>query len=137
MEKTLKTFLVAIGCLILISIIAIYTAETTQCKKEHHECNNEIENYEKIKEFQFTCLRGDTTEFYANITYRGNEADLVKAIHEFRIFLLDKSLGTYEEEIHNLFILKQAIESHNVIPVMIKADGVGHREDHEQLKKKI
>ena len=134
MEK-FKKFLVIIGCLLLISIITIYSIETTQCAKKHHD--NEIENYEKIKEFQISFLRGDTTEFYANITYRGNEADLAKAIHEFRIFLLDKSLGTYEEEIRNLSILKQTIESHDVIPLIIEAYGIGHREDYEQLKKKI
>lgn len=119
MEK-FKKFLVIIGCLLLISIIAIYSIETTQCKKEHHECNNEIENYETIKEFQFTCMRGDTTEYHANINYRGDEANLAKAIHEFRIFLLDKSLGTREDEMRNLYILKQTIESYNVIPVSIE-----------------
>lgn len=117
MEK-FKKFLVIIGCLLLISIITIYSVETTQHAKKHHD--DEIENYEKIKEFQFTCMRGDTTEFHANIAYRGNEADLVKAIHEFRIFLLDKSLGTREDEMRNLYILKQTIESYNVIPVSIE-----------------
>lgn len=129
MEKFTKIFIAISGCLLLIGIITIYNIGVMQGVEEHREWNNEIENYEKIKEFQISFLRGDTTEFYANIVYRGNEADLVKAIHEFRIFLLDKSLGTYEEEIHNLYILKQTIESHNVIPLLIKADGLGRRDE--------
>lgn len=120
MKKITDKFLAIIGCLLFISTIVIYSVETTQHKKEHHECNNEIENYETIKEFQFTCMRGDTTEYHANITYRGDKDNLAKAIHEFRIFLLDKSLGTREDEMRNLYILKQTIESYNVIPVSIE-----------------
>jgi hypothetical protein len=99
--------------------------------------NNEIENYEKLEEFRVSCLRGDNTEFYANIAYIGNETDLAKAIHEFRIFLLDKSLGTFEDEMCNLYILKQTIESHNVIPVSIRVAGIGRWEDYERLKEKL
>lgn len=99
--------------------------------------NNEIENYEKIKEFQVSCLRGDTTEFYASIAYIGDETDLAKAIHEFRISLLNKSIGTREDEMRNLYILKQTIESYNVIPVSIIVAGIGRWEDYEQLKEKL
>ena len=137
MEKFTDKLLAIIGCVILISIIAIYCIGASQYVKRHREWENEIENYEKIKEFQFSCVRGDTTEFYANIAYIGNEPDLVKAINEFRIFLLDKSLGTREDEMCNLHILKQIIESHNIIPVSIRVDGVGRRDDYEQLKEKL
>lgn len=136
MEKFTDRFLAAIGCLLLIGIITIYSIGATQYVKRHREWDNEIENYKKIKEFQFSCVRGDTTEYYANIAYIGNETDLAKAIHEFRIYLLNKSLGTYEDEMLNIHILRQTIESYNVIPVCINA-GVGIWEDYEQLKKEL
>lgn len=119
MEKFTEKLLAIIGCVGFIGIITIYSVETTQYAKKHRERNNKIENSEKIKEFQFSCMRGDTTEYHANITYRGDQANLVKAIHEFRIYLLNKSLGTREDELHNLDTLKQTIESYNVIPVSI------------------
>lgn len=137
MEKFTHKFLAIIGCLLFISIITVWCVGASQYVKRQRELDNEIENYEKIKEFQVSCLRGDTTEFYAKIAYIGNETDLAKAIHEFRTYLLDKSLGTYEDEMRNLYILKQTIESHNVIPVSIRVAGRGRWEDYEQLKKKI
>ena len=91
----------------------------------------------KMQEFQFSCVRGDNTEFYANIAYIGNETDLVKAIHEFKIFLLDKSLGTREDELNNLSTLKQILESYDVIPVSMIITGVGCWDDYEQLKEKL
>lgn len=137
MEKFTKIFITISGCLLLIGIITIYNIGVMQGVKKHREWNNEIENYEKIKEFRISCLRGDTTEFHTGIAYIGNEADLAKAIHEFRIYLLNKSLGTREDELRNLYILKQTIESYNVIPVSIRVAGVGRWEDYEQLKEKI
>ena len=137
MERFITKLIIIIAGITFVSILTMYCVGASQYVKRQHELDNEIENYEKIKEFQVSCLRGDNTEFYANIAYIGNETDLANAIHEFRTYLLDKSLGTYEEEIHNLYILKQTIESHNVIPVMIKADGVGRWDDYEQLKEKL
>lgn len=137
MEKFTNKLLAIIAGILFISIITMYCVGASQYVKKHRELDNEIENYEKLQEYQFSCLRGDTTEFYANIAYIGNETDLVKAIHEFRIYLLNKSLGTREDEMRNLYILKQTIESYNVIPVSIKVAGVGRWEDYEQLKKKI
>lgn len=137
MEKFTDKLLAIIGVILFVSIITLYCVGASQYVKKHREWDNEIENYEKIKEFQFSCVRGDTTEFYANIAYIGNETDLVKAINEFRIFLLDKSLGTFEDEMRNLYILKQTIESHNVIPVSIRGAGMGRWEDYEQLKRKL
>ena len=137
MEKFTDRLLAIIGCLLFISIITMWCVGASQYVKKHRELDNEIENYEKIKEFQVSCLRGDTTEFYANIAYIGNETDLVKAIHEFRIFLLDKSLGTREDEMRNLYILKQTIESYNVIPISIRVAGIGRQDNYEQLKEKL
>lgn len=137
MEKFTDRLLVIIGCSLLISIITIWCVSASQHVKKHREWENEIENYEKIKEFQVSCLRGDTTEFYAKIAYIGNESDLVKAINEFRNYLLNKSLGTFEDEMCNLYILKQTIESHNVIPVSIRGAGIGRLDNYEQLKEKL
>lgn len=137
MEKFTDRLLAVIGCLLVIGIITIYSIGAKQYVKKHREWDNEIENYKKIKEFRISCLRGDTTEFHTSIAYIGNEADLAKAIHEFRISLLNKSLGTREDEIRNLYILKQTIESYNVIPISIRVAGVGRWEDYEQLKEKI
>ena len=66
MEKFTDRLLVVIGCLLFIGIITIYSIGATQYVKKHREWDNEIENYEKLKEFQVSCLRGDNTEFYAN-----------------------------------------------------------------------
>ena len=137
MEKFTDKFLAIIGCVILISIIAIYCIGAAQYVKRHRERENEIVNYEKIRDFQFSCVRSDTIRYYADIAYIGNEADLAKAIHEFRTFILDKSLGTREDEMCNLHILKQIIESHNIIPVSIRVTGVGRWDDYEQLKEKL
>lgn len=137
MEKFTNRLIAIIGCLLFIGIITIYNIGAIQYVKKHREWDNEIENYKKIKEFQFSCVRGDTTEFYAKIAYIGNESDLAKAINEFRIFLLDKSLGTREDEMRNLYILKQTIESHNVIPVSIRVAGIGRQDNYEQLKEKL
>lgn len=137
MEKFTNKLLAIIGCLLFISIITMYCVGASQYVKKHRELDNEIENYEKLQEFQFTCMRGDATGYYANIAYIGNETDLVKAIHEFRIYLLDKPLGTHKDEMRNLHILKQTIESYNVIPISIKVAGVGRWEDYEQLKEKL
>lgn len=137
MEKFTDKFLAIIGCLLCISIITMWCVGASQYVKKHRELDNEIENYEKLQEYQFSCLRGDTTEHYAKIAYIGNETDLVKAIHEFRTYLHTKSLGTREDEMRNLYILKQTIESYNVIPVSIRVAGMGCWEDYEQLKKKI
>ena len=137
MEKFAHKFIAIIGCSLLISIFTMYIIGATQYVKRQHEWDNEIENKKKIQEFQFSCMRGDTTEYYANIAYIGNKPDLVKAIHEFRIYLLNKSLGTREEEARNLYILKQTIESYDVIPVSIRVAGVGRWDDYEQLKEKI
>jgi hypothetical protein len=137
MEKFTNKLLAIIAGILFISIIASYCVRASQYAKKHRELDNEIENYEKIQEYQFSCLRGDTTEFYANIAYIGNETDLVKAIHEFRTYLLDKSLGTFEDEMCNLYILKQTIESHNVIPVSIRGAGMGRWDNYEQLKEKL
>ncbi len=137
MEKFTDKLLVIISSVLLISVITMYCVGASQYVKKHCELDNEIENYEKLQEFRFSCMRSDATEYYANIAYIGNETDLVKAIHEFRVFLLDKSLGTREDEMRNLYILKQIIESYNVIPVSIRVAGVGRWEDYEQLKEKL
>ncbi len=137
MEKFTDKLIVIIGSVLFISIIALYCVGATQYVKKHREWNNEIENYEKIEEFQVSCVRGDATEFYADIAYIGNETNLAKAIHEFRTYLLDKSLGTREDEMRNLYILKQTIESYNVIPVSIRVAVVGRWDDYEQLKEKL
>ena len=137
MEKFTDKLLVIISSVLLISVITMYCVGASQYVKKHRELDNEIENYEKLEEFRFSCMRGDATEYYANIAYIGNETDLVKAIHEFRVFLLDKSLGTPEDEMRNLYILKQTIESFYVIPVSIRVAGVGRWEDYEQLKEKL
>ena len=137
MEKFTDKLILIISSVLFISIITLYCVSAAQHAKKHREWDNEIENYEKIKEFQFSCVRGDTTEFYANIAYIGNEPYLVKAINEFRIFLLDKSLGTREDEMRNLYTFKQTIESYNVIPISIRVAGVGRWEDYEQLKEKL
>lgn len=137
MEKFTDRLLVIIGGILFVSIITMWCVGASQYVKKHRELDNEIENYEKLRDFQFSCIRGDNTEFYAHIAYIGNESDLAKAINEFRIFLLDKSLGTREDEMRNLYTLKQTIESHNVIPVSIRVAGMGRWEDYEQLKKKL
>ena len=137
MEKFTDKLLAIIGCVLFVSIIVIYCTSASQYVKKHREWDNEIENYKRIQEFQFKGLRGDNTKYYASIAYIGNETDLRKAIHEFRTFLLNKSLGTREDELHNLSILKQIIESYNVIPVSIRVAGIGRWDDYEQLKKKI
>lgn len=137
MEKFINKLIIIIAGITFVGIIAMYCVGASQYVKKHCELDNEIENYEKLEEFRFSCMRGDATEYYANIAYIGNETDLVKAIHEFRVFLLDKSLGTREDEMRNLYILKQTIESYNVIPVSIRVAGVGRWEDYEQLKEKL
>lgn len=137
MEKFTDKLILILSSMLFVSIIALYCVGAAQYVKKHRERENEIVNYEKIRDFQFSCLRGDSTEFYAHIAYIGNETDLVKAINEFRIFLLDKSLGTREDEMRNLYILKQTIESYNVIPVSIKVNLVGFWDDYEQLKEKL
>lgn len=137
MEKFTDKLIVIIGCIWFVSIITLYYVGAAQYVKKYRERENEIVNYEKIRDFQFSCLRGDTTEFYAHIAYIGNETDLAKAIHEFRISLLNKSLGTREDEMRNLYILKQTIESYNVIPVSIQVARVGFWNDYEQLKGKL
>lgn len=137
MEKFTDKLILIISSVLFVSIITLYCVSASQHVKKHREWNNEIENYEKLRDFQFSCVRGDNTEFYTHIAYIGNESDLAKAINEFRIFLLDKSLGTREDEMRNLYMLKQTIESHNVIPVSIRVAGMGRWEDYEQLKKKL
>lgn len=137
MEKFTDKLIVIVASLTFVGIIVMYGVGASQYVKKHRELDNEIENYEKLRDFQFSCVRGDNTEFYAHIAYIGNESDLAKAINEFRVFLLDKSLGTREDEMRNLYILKQTIESHNVIPVSIKVAGMGRWDDYEQLKKKL
>ena len=137
MEKFTDKLIVIISSVVLISVITMYCVGASRYVKKHREWDNEIENYEKIEEFRISCLRGDTTEFYVNIAYIGNETDLAKAIHEFRIYLFDKSLGTREDEMRNLYILKQTIESYNVIPVSIRVAGVGRWDDYERLKEKL
>lgn len=137
MERFIDKFILLISIMLFVGIITLYCVGASQYVKKHRELENEIENYEKLRDFQFSCVRGDNTEFYAHIAYIGNESDLAKAINEFRIFLLDKSLGTREDEMRNLYMLKQTIESHNVIPVSIRVAGMGRWEDYEQLKKKL
>jgi hypothetical protein len=137
MEKFTNKLLAIIAGILFISIIATYCVGATQYVKKHRELDNEIENYERLQEYQFSCLRGDTTEYYAKIAYIGNETDLVKAIHEFRIFLLDKPLGTRKDEMHNVHILRQTIESYNVIPICIKVNVAGYWDDYERLKEKL
>lgn len=137
MERFIDKFILIISSMLFVGIMTLYCVSFAQHVKKHREWNNEIENFEKLEEFKVSCLRADATEFYANIAYIGNEADLAKAIHEFRTFLLDKSLGTREDEMRNLHILKQTIESYNVIPVSIIVAGIGHWDDYEQLKRKL
>ena len=137
MEKFTNKLIVIIGGILFVSLITMYYVGVSQYVKKYRERENEIVNYKKIRDFQFSCLRGDTTEFYANIAYIGNETDLVKAIHEFRVYLIDKSLGTREDELRNLYTLKQTIESYNIIPVSIRVAGVGRWDDYEQLKEKL
>ena len=137
MERFTDKLLVIIGSILFIGIITIYCVGAARYVKKHREWNNEIENCKKIQEFQFSCVRGDNTEYYTKIAYIGNETDLVKAVHEFRIFLLDKPLGTKKDELHNLSILKQMMESHNVIPISMMITGVGCWDDYEQLKVKL
>ena len=137
MEKFTDKLLVIISSVLLISIIAIYCIGASQYVKKHREWDNEIENYEKIREYRFSCVRGDNTKYYAKIAYIGNETDLAKAIHEFRTYLLNKSLGTREDEMRNLSMLKQIMESHNVIPISMMVTGVGCWDDYERLKEKL
>ena len=137
MEKFTDRLLVIIGSVLFISIIALYCVGAARYVKKHREWNNEIENYEKIREYQFSCIRGDTTEYHANIAYIGNETDLAKAVHEFRTYLLNKSLGTRKDELRNLDILKEILKSHNVIPISIRVDCIGRWDDYEQLKEKL
>ena len=137
MKKFTDKLLVIISSVLLISIIAMYCVGASQYVKKHREWDNEIENYEKIREYQFSCVRSDNTEYYAKIAYIGNETDLAKAVHEFRTYLLNKSLGTREEEMRNLSMLKQIMESHNVIPISMMVTGVGCWDDYERLKEKL
>lgn len=137
MERFIDKFIVIIGVMWFVGIITLYCVGASQYVKRHREWDNEIENYKKIKDFQFSCVRDDTIKYYANIVYIGNEPDLVKATNEFRTFLFDKSLGTYEDEMRNLYTLKQTIESYNVIPVSISVPFVGRWNDYEQLKEKL
>lgn len=137
MEKFINKFIIIIAGITLVSIITVYCVGASQYVEEQRELDNEIENYEKLEEFRISCLRGDNTEFYAHIAYIGNETDLVKAINEFRTYLLNKSLGTFEDEMCNLYTLKQTIESYNVIPISIRVDGVGRQDDYERLKRKL
>ena len=137
MKKFTDKLLVIISSVLLISIIAMYCVGASQYVKKHREWDNEIENYEKIREYQFSCVRSDNTEYYAKITYIGNETDLAKAVNEFRTFLLNKSLGTREDEMRNLSMLKQTMESHNVIPISMMVTGVGCWDDYERLKEKL
>lgn len=137
MERFTDKLLVIISSVVLVSVIALYCVGASRYVKKHREWDNEIENYEKIQEYRFSCVRGDNTEYYAKIAYIGNETDLAKAIHEFRIFLLDKSLGTREDEMRNLSMLKQIMESCNVIPISMMVTGVGCWDDYEQLKEKL
>lgn len=137
MEKFINKFIIIIAGITFVGIIAMYCVGAAQYVKKYRERENEIVNYEKIRDFQFSCVRSDATEYYANIAYIGNETDLAKAAHEFRTYLLDKSLGTREDELHNLSILRQMIESHNVIPISIRITGVGRWDDYEQLKEKL
>lgn len=137
MEKFTDKLLVIIGCALFVGIIAIYFVGAARYVKKHREWENEIENFKKLQEFQFSCVRGDNTKYYTSIAYIGDETDLAKAAHEFRTYLLTKSLGTREDELRNLDILKEILKSHNIIPVSIKVTGVGRWDDYEQLKKKI
>jgi hypothetical protein len=137
MEKFTDKLILILSSMLFVSIIALYCVSMSQYAKKYRERENEIENYKKIRDFQFNGVRGDNTEFYAHIAYIGNESDLAKAINEFRIFLLDKSLGTREDEMRNLYTFKQIIESYNVIPVSIKVIGMGFWDDYEQLKEKL
>lgn len=137
MEKFTDKLLVITSSVLLIIIIAIYCVSASQYVKKHREWNNEIENCAKIREYRFSCIRGDTTEYHANIAYIGNETDLAKAVNEFRTYLLDKSLGTREDELRNLDILKEILKSYNVIPISIRVDCIGRWDDYEQLKEKL
>lgn len=137
MKKFTDKLLVIISSVLFISIIAIYYIGASQYVKKHREWDNEIENCAKIREYQFSCVRSDNTEYYAKIAYIGNETDLVKAVNEFRTYLLNKSLGTREDEMRNLYILKQTMESHNVIPISMMVTGVGCWDDYERLKEKL
>ena len=137
MERFIDKLVIIINSVLLTIIIAMYCVNATRYVKKHREWNNEIENFEKIQEYRFSCVRGDNTEYYADIAYIGNETDLANAIHEFRTYLLNKSLGTREDELRNLSILKQIMKSHNVIPISIRITGVGRWDDYEQLKEKL
>lgn len=137
MEKFTDKLLVIISSVLLISVITIYCVGAAQYVKKHREWNNEIINYEKIQEYRLSCVRGDNTEYYANIAYIGNKTDLAKALHEFRIYLINKSLGTRKDELLNLDILKEILRSHNVIPISIRVDCIGRWDDYEQLKEKL
>ena len=137
MEKFTDKLLVIISSVVLISVITMYCVGASRYVKKHREWDNEIENYEKIQEFQFSCVRSDDTEYYVSIAYIGNETDLAKAVHEFRTYLLTKSLGTRKDELRNLDILKEILKSHNVIPISIRVDCVGRWDDYEQLKEKL
>jgi hypothetical protein len=137
MEKFTDKLILILSSMLFVSIIALYCVSVSQYAKKYRERENEIVNYKKIRDFQFSCVRNDTIEYYANVAYIGNEADLVKAINEFRIFLLNKPLGTREDEMRNLYTFKQTIESYNVIPVSIKVIGMGFWDDYEQLKENL
>ena len=137
MEKFTDKLLVIIGSVLFISIITVYCVGAARYVKKHREWDNEIENYEKIREYQLSCIRSDNTEYHANIAYIGNETDLAKAVHEFRIYLINKSLGTRKDELLNLDILKEILRSHNVIPISIRVDCIGRWDDYEQLKEKL
>lgn len=137
MEKFTDKLLVIIGSVLFISIITVYCVGAARYVKKHREWDNEIENYEKIREYQLSCIRSDNTEYHTNIAYIGNETDLAKAVHEFRIYLLNKSLGTRKDELRNLDILKEILRSHNVIPISIRVDCIGRWDDYEQLKEKL
>ena len=63
MEKFTDKLLVIISSVVLISVLAMYCVGAAQYVKKHREWDNEIENYEKIQEFQFSCVRSDNTEF--------------------------------------------------------------------------
>lgn len=137
MEKFINKFIFTISIVVLVSILAMYCIGAAQYVKKYRERENEIENYEKLREYQLSCIRSDNTEYHANIAYIGNETDLTKAVHEFRIYLLNKSLGTRKDELRNLDILKEILRSHNIIPISIRVDCIGRWDDYEQLKEKL
>ena len=137
MERFTGKLVAIIGGILFVSILAMYCIGAAQYVKKYRERENEIENYEKLREYQLSCIRSDNTEYHANIAYIGNETDLAKAVHEFRIYLLNKSLGTRKDELRNLDILKEILRSHNVIPISIRVDCIGRWDDYEQLKEKL